>query len=418
MRFGPTILDQAEYLASCTHASAGITRTYLSRAHRKAGDFLVQLMQDAGMDAAYDAIGNVVGRYAGRDETAPVIMTGSHQDSVVDAGRYDGVFGILSPIACIADLNRRGVHPHNPIEVVAFGDEEGVRFEVTMIGSAGLAGSFDPSWLDRRDDQGTTMRDALLEFGGAPNEWATVRRDPSRIACFVESHIEQGPVLLNEGLPLGVVTAIAGVSRLRGTVLGIAGHAGTVPMPGRRDALAAAAEMALAIENLALKNEAPIVATVGKFAVAGGGAINVIPGRVEFTVDLRSPDDAIRRDAVAQLVDLCQAIAKRRQVQVEWQRFFDLDAAPCDEALQDQLAHAIKAHGVGVRRLPSGAGHDAMKFAGFARIAMLFVRCGNGGISHNPLEIMTAEDADIATRVLLSFFENFSSGSMVASHAA
>jgi allantoate deiminase len=417
MRFGPTILEQADYLASCTHASAGITRTYLSRAHRKAGDFLLKLMHEAGMEAAYDALGNVVGRYAGRTVNAPVIVTGSHQDSVVDAGRYDGVFGILSPIACIADLHRRGIHPPNPIEVVAFGDEEGVRFEVTMIGSAGLAGSFDPAWLERRDDAGMTMRDALLEFGGAPDDWATVRRDPARVACFVESHIEQGPVLLNEGLPLGVVTAIAGVSRLRAIVRGVAGHAGTVPMPGRRDALAAASEMALAIENLALKNQSPIVATVGKFAVAGGGAINVIPGRVEFTVDLRSPDDAIRRGAVSELIDRCNAIAKRRQVQVEWQRFFELDAAPCDEDLQEQLAQAIQAHGVDVRKLPSGAGHDAMKFSGMARMAMLFVRCGNGGISHNPLEIMTAEDADIATQVLLSFFENFSSGS-TQSHAS
>jgi allantoate deiminase len=407
MRFGPDILEQADYLATCTHGSSGITRTYLSGAHKKAGDYLLQLMRNAGMDADYDAIGNVVGRYAGRDADAPVILTGSHQDSVVDAGRYDGVFGILSPIACVADLKRRGVRLSHGIEVIAFGDEEGVRFDVTMIGSAALAGSFDAAWLERRDDAGVTMRDALHAFGGAPDDWRQVRRDPRRIACFVESHIEQGPVLLTEGLAVGVVTAIAGVSRLRASVVGVAGHAGTVPMPGRRDALAAAAEMALAIEALAQKNAPPIVATVGKFAVAGGGAINVIAGKVEFTVDLRSPLDAVRRQAVELLIDACEGIAKRRGVSLSWQRFFDLDAAPCDAQLQDLLAEVIAARGVPIRRLPSGAGHDAMKFAGFARMAMLFVRCGNGGISHNPLETMTAEDADIATEVLLSFMENF-----------
>ncbi len=407
MRFGTEILKQADFLATCSQGSSGITRTYLSDAHRQAGDYLLGLMREAGMQAGYDALGNVVGRYPGLEADSPVIVTGSHQDSVVDAGRYDGLFGILSPIACIKDLHRRGVRLRHGIEVIGFGDEEGVRFEVTMIGSAALTGSFDVNWLDRCDDAGITMRRALENFGGNADAWQSVRRDPGRIACFIESHIEQGPVLLSENLPVGVVTAIAGVSRLRASVVGLAGHAGTVPMANRRDALAAAAEMVLAIERLAQSDPSPVVATVGKISVAGGGAINVIPGRVEFTVDLRSPDDAIRRTAEAALTNACNAIAAQRKVVLEWQRFFDLNAAPCDPYLQEQLASAIGEHGVKVRRLPSGAGHDAMKFAGFTPMAMLFVRCGNGGISHNPLEIMTAEDAEVATSVLLRFLEDF-----------
>jgi hydantoinase/carbamoylase family amidase len=299
------------------------------------------------------------------------------------------------------------------IEIVAFCDEEGVRFGVTMIGSAAMSGRFDDTWLTKRGIDGLTMREALLAFGAQPEAYATVKRDFSssrtagRIACFVESHIEQGPVLLNEGLPVGVVTAIAGSSRVKVGVTGLAGHAGTVPMPLRQDALTAAAEMALAIERIALSRADRIVATVGKFNVAGGGAINVIPGDVDFTIDLRSGDDAVRRETLGLLEQACVEIAARRKVTLDWNPFFELPAAPCNAALQSQIAAAIKTQGVPVRYLPSGAGHDAMEFAALVPTAMLFVRCGNGGISHNPLEIMTAEDAEISTAVLLHFFENF-----------
>ncbi len=253
------------------------------------------------------------------------------------------------------------------------------------------------------------MGEALTQFGVEPCDWATVGRDRSKVACFVETHIEQGPVLLEEGLPVGVVSAIAGVSRVRATVTGVAGHAGTVPMQMRHDALTAAAEMALAAEALALSHADEIVATVGKFTVAAGGAINVIPGRIQFTIDLRSGDDHKRRQAVAALASQCQAIAARRGVTLEWEIFFENDAAPCDAALKAQLANAIERHGVPLRELASGAGHDAMKFHGVVPMAMLFVRCGNGGISHNPAETMTAQDADLATAVLLDFFEHYAS---------
>jgi len=405
MRFGPDILRQADLLATISEEPGRITRTFLTPQHREAGELIAGWMREAGMDAHFDALGNVVGRYAAADAAAPVLLTGSHMDSVVNAGRYDGLFGILSPIACVRDLHRRGVRLPCTLEIVAFGDEEGVRFGVSMIGSRALAGRFDHSVLDRRDAGGVTMREALHAFGGDAEAIPSLAR--TNIAAYVEAHIEQGPVLLNEGLPVGVVTSIAGGSRVRVRVEGLAGHAGTVPMPGRRDALAAAAEMVLAIERHCAERADTLVGTVGKLAVAGGGAINVIPGEVEFTIDLRSGDDAKRRAALAAVEAQCRAIAQRRGVTITWEPFFELAAAPCDARLQARLAASIAAHDVAPRFLPSGAGHDAMEFAAIAPIAMLFVRCGEGGISHNPKETLSAEDAEVATSVFLHFLEHF-----------
>jgi allantoate deiminase/N-carbamoyl-L-amino-acid hydrolase len=410
MHFGARILEQAELLASITEEPGRITRSYLTPQHRAAGERIAGWMREAGMEAEFDALGNVVGRYAGDAPDAPVLLTGSHMDSVVNAGRYDGLFGILSPIACVRDLHRRGRRLPFAIEVVAFGDEEGVRFGVSMIGSRALAGRFDSAVLERRDANGVSMRDALIAFGGDPDAIATLKRD--RLAAYVESHIEQGPVLLNEGLAVGVVTSIAGGTRVRVRVTGLAGHAGTVPMGGRQDALVAAAEMVLAVERHCASRAESLVGTVGKLAIAGGGAINVIPGEVEFTVDLRSGDDTKRYAALAAVEAQCRAIAERRSVRLGWEPFFELAAAPCDVRLQAQWAEAIRAHGVAPRYLASGAGHDAMEFAPLAPIGMLFVRCGNGGISHHPSETLAAEDADLATRVFLRFLEHFDPASV------
>jgi hydantoinase/carbamoylase family amidase len=357
------------------------------------------------MTAGFDALGNIVGRYEAADPGAPVVMTGSHQDSVRNAGRYDGLFGIISPIACVKDLHDRGVRLPYSLEIVGFGDEEGVRFGATLIGSKAMAGRFAPEWLDKKDEQGTTMRQALVDFGGNPDAWRGVDRRGKTVVAYVESHIEQGPVLLNEGLPVGVVTAIAGGTRLNVKVTGLAGHAGTVPMGGRQDALTAASEMILFVEHHCETNPG-LVGTVGKMSVLPG-AINVIPQDVAFTIDVRSGDDAARRAAVAAIRAGLFAIAKRRNVQIGIADFFTADAAPCDPALQAAFAQAIAAHGVPLRYLPSGAGHDAMEFPAVAPMAMLFVRCGNNGISHHPDETMTAEDAELATSVLLHFFEHY-----------
>ena len=405
MRFGDELMRQADALARFTEDAPQITRTYLSDQHKQAGEYLFGLMKHAGMEAGFDALGNIVGRYIADDPNAPVVMTGSHQDSVRNAGKYDGLFGIITAIACVKDLHDRGKRLPYTFEVVGFGDEEGVRFGVTLIGSKAMAGSFDPAWLDKADDLGITMRKALTDFGGDPEAWRDVDRRGKNVVAYVESHIEQGPVLLNEGLPVGVVTAIAGATRLRVRVTGLAGHAGTVPMGARRDALTAASEMILAVEKHC-EDHAGLVGTVGKIA-ALPGAVNVIPQDVEFTVDVRSGDDALRRNAVGALEAAFESVAKRRNVAVDATQFFAANAAPCDPALQKSLAAAIAAQGIKLRYLPSGAGHDAMEFPAVAPTAMLFVRCGNNGISHHPDETMTAEDAEIATSVFLHFLENF-----------
>ena len=405
LRFGAALMRQAEALAQFTEDAPRLTRRYLTPQHKSAGEWLIALMREAGMTAVFDALGNVVGRYDGADRDAPIVMTGSHMDSVRNAGKYDGLFGILSAIACVKDLHERKKRLPFTVEVIAFGDEEGVRFGATLIGSNAMAGSFDAAWLDKTDDKGITMREALTAFGGAPDGWRELDRRGANVVAYVESHIEQGPVLLNEGLPVGVVTAIAGVSRLRVLVTGLAGHAGTVPMGARRDALTAASEMVLAVERYCSEHSG-LVGTVGKLAVQPG-AINVIPQDVEFTVDVRSGDNTLRHSAVRALGTAFGEIARRRNVKVETTSFFEADAAPCDAALQARLAEAIVAHGVPVRALSSGAGHDAMVFPPVCPIAMLFVRCGNNGISHHPDETMTAADAEIATRVLLHFFEHF-----------
>ncbi len=405
MRFGPAILAQAEALAVLTERPGMLVRSYLTPQHRRAGEQVRAWMREAGMQADFDALGNVVGRYAGSNPGAPMVMAGSHMDTVVNAGKYDGIFGVLAPIACVAELHREGKRLAFPIEVVAFGDEEGVRFGTSMMGSKALSGHFDDAVLDSRDAQGIALRDALRDFGGDAAAIAGLRRRPERIRVYVETHIEQGPVLLQEGLPVGVVTAIAGSSRVRVQVRGEEGHAGTVPMGLRHDALAAASEMVLALERHCRATDGRVVGTVGKLAVADGGAINVIPGLVEFTVDMRSGDDAMRRRAVAETEAMFRKLAGARGVAVEWTPLQELGAAPCDASEQESLARAIEAQGIAVRRLPSGAGHDAMQFSGVAPIAMLFVRCGNGGISHSPRETLAAEDAEVATAVLLRYLE-------------
>jgi len=405
MRFGTELMRQADVLGLFSEDAPRITRTYLSEQHKQAGEYLIGLMRRAGMEAGFDALGNIVGRYAAAGPHAPVVMTGSHQDSVRNAGKYDGLFGIITAIACVRDWHDRGKRLPFTLEVVGFGDEEGVRFGATLIGSKAMAGSFEPSWLDQADDNGVTMRQALIDFGGDPDGWRDIDRRGKNVVAYVESHIEQGPVLLNEGLPVGIVTAIAGASRLRVSVSGLAGHAGTVPMGSRQDALTAASEMVLFVERHC-QSRAGLVGTVGKMSVLPG-AINVIPQDVEFTIDVRSGDDSLRQNAVATFQSGFAEIAHRRNVTVNAAQFYAANATPCDLTLQAALAAAIEAHGVPVKYLPSGAGHDAMVFPAVAPTAMLFVRCGNNGISHHPDETMTAEDAEIATSVLLHFLERY-----------
>jgi allantoate deiminase len=400
----PRILEHCDALARCSEQPDGLTRVYLSPEQRAAGALVLQWMREAGMKASLDAVGNVVGRYEGERPGLPCLMLGSHLDTVRDAGRYDGMLGVVSAIECVASLSRRNLRLPFAVEVLGFADEEGVRFNATLLGSSAVAGSFDPANLERTDTSGKTMREALAEFGLDPAAIRAAARRRDELLAYAELHIEQGPVLEAEALPVGVVTAINGGNRYAITLSGMAGHAGTVPMQLRRDALAAAAECVSAVERIA-GAEPELVGTVGRIE-ALPGAINVIPGRARLSLDVRAPTDAQRKRAVVAMQAEFSAIASRRNVGLEIEPVWEAKTAACAPWLQEQFGAAIEAEGVPVRRLPSGAGHDGMAMIAIADIGMLFVRC-KGGISHNPAEAITEGDVEVAARVLLRFIEQF-----------
>jgi allantoate deiminase len=395
---GHRVMAMIEDLAQHTDEPGRLTRLYLSDAHRRAADATLRLMQEAGLNARIDALGSVIGRVEGADPEAPALLIGSHIDSVVDAGRYDGNLGVVLGIVVVEALKQQGIAPACPIEIVAFGDEENVRFPTNLSTSQALAGRFNPAWLDGRDQDGVSFRDALIRFGGDPGGAAALARDPARYRGYIEVHIEQGPLLEAKRLPVGIVSAINGITRARASVIGEAGHAGTVPMNMRRDALAAVAEM-IGIVERAGSTRTDTVATVGAAQVQPG-AINVIPARVDFTLDARSPDDAVRLAMVQDIVTECQAAAQRRNVSFTIEPFMESPATPMDKDLIARLEEAVRSLGIEPLHLSSGAGHDAVAMANLCPSAMLFVRCKDG-ISHNPAESITTEDVDVAARVLI-----------------
>jgi len=409
--FGAEIMARCDALALHTEEPGRLTRTYLTPVQRAAAEQLLDWMREAGMSARMDAAGNVVGRYEGAQPEAKTLITGSHFDTVVNAGKYDGNYGVIAPIACVKALHAQGLRLPHAIEVVGFAEEEGVRFKTTMMGSKAIAGTYDPAVLNLKDRGGVSVAQAMRDYSLDPQAIATAAHDPARVLGFVEIHIEQGPVLLNEGLAAGTVTSIAGVYRFQAVLTGQAGHAGTTPMHLRRDAGAAAAEMVLAIERYCAAESARIegglVGTVGQLNVPGG-AINVIPGACEFSIDLRSGHDGSRHAAWKVLEPELQAIARRRHVELSITNTLDLAAAPCAAHIMAQIDTAITAAtGAPAPRLPSGAGHDAMAMAALCPQGMIFIRCGNGGISHNPLETITEADARIGARVLYDVLRNF-----------
>jgi allantoate deiminase len=397
-----TLAAQVAALGEISDEAGRLTRLYLSPAHRRAVATVADWMHEAGMTTETDAAANLVGRYAGATRDAPVLLIGSHLDTVRDAGRFDGALGVLIGLDVVRRLHASGRRLPFAIEVVGFGDEEGVRFASTLTGSRALAGRFDAATLEERDGEGKTRRAALAAFGCEPAAIGGLARDPGRVIGYVEAHIEQGPVLEAERLPLGVVTAINGASRGTVTIAGKASHAGTTPMAMRRDALAAAAEMILAVEGIA-RGEADLVATVGVVETLGG-AVNTVPGRVRFSLDIRHPDDTARRAARQRIEATCAAIAERRGVAMDFTITYDAPATPCDRHLSDRLAEAVAQAGCSVRRLPSGAGHDAMAFREILPVAMLFVRC-RAGLSHHPDEFASETDCALAAAALLRFVE-------------
>jgi beta-ureidopropionase / N-carbamoyl-L-amino-acid hydrolase len=403
---GNLMWDWQEQLAQ--HSDPGyaeqgqLTVTYLTDAHRAAAKQIADWMRECGFDEVEnDAVGNVVGRYRGGSphpnpppvgEGAKYLLTGSHYDTVRNGGKYDGRLGIFTPMACVRELARAKRRLPFGIEVVAFAEEEGQRYKATFLGSGALTGHFDANWLDQKDADGIPMRDAMRQ-AGLPASLAAItalKRDPARYLGFVEVHIEQGPVLNELDIPLGIVTSINGGVRYQCEVLGMASHAGTTPMDRRRDAAVAVAELALYIEQRAAQ-DGDSVGTIGMLQVPNG-SINVVPGRCLFSLDLRAPNDpqrdALEKDVLGKLQEICE----RRGLRHTAEPTMRAAAAPSAPAWQQRWEAAVQSLGVPLYRMPSGAGHDAMKLHEVMPQAMLFVRGQNAGISHNPLESTTSDD--------------------------
>ncbi|MBM3407403.1 MAG: 2-oxo-4-hydroxy-4-carboxy-5-ureidoimidazoline decarboxylase [Betaproteobacteria bacterium] len=409
---GHQVWDWAEALAQ--HSDPGfaeqgqLTVTYLTDAHLAVTRTLVDWMKsECGFDeVSIDAVGNVVGVYHGTDPNAHRLMTGSHFDTVRNGGKYDGRLGILVPMACVRELSRTGRRLPFGIEVVGFSEEEGQRYKAVFLSSGALTGQFDPAWLDQQDANGITMRQAMERAGLRPTDIASLKRNPARYLGFVEVHIEQGPVLNELDLPLGVVTSINGSVRYLGEVIGMASHAGTTPMGRRRDAAAAVAEWMVLVEQRA--QAAPdLVATVGLLEVPGG-SINVVPGRCRFSLDVRSTTDPVRDACASDILSALQAICDRRGLSFRIEETMRAAAAPSHPAWQQRWERAVGSLGLPVFRMPSGAGHDAMKLHDVMPQAMLFTRGENAGISHNPLESTNSHDIDLTIKAFQHLLSDLS----------
>ncbi|WP_210544449.1 2-oxo-4-hydroxy-4-carboxy-5-ureidoimidazoline decarboxylase [Rhodoferax sp. PAMC 29310] len=406
---GNDVWDWAERLSSLSDtgfAERGeLTVTYLTDAHRACAQRLAHwMLTDCGFDSAeIDAVGNVVGVYHGTDPGAKRLLTGSHYDTVRNGGKYDGRLGIFVPMACVRELHRQGRRLPYGFEVVGFSEEEGQRYKAVFLGSGALTGTFNTAWLDQKDVSGISMREAMLHAGLCPDDIAKLKRDTSKYLGFVEVHIEQGPVLNELDLPLGVVTSINGSVRFAGSIRGVASHAGTTPMDRRRDAAAAAAELTLYVEKRG--GAVPdLVATVGMLEVPNGST-NVIPGRCHFSLDIRATTNDVRDACATDIQGELARICERRGLSYELEETMRAAAAPSAPDWQSRWETAVQALGLPVFKMPSGAGHDAMKMHEIMPQAMLFMRGLNAGISHNPLESITNNDTDLCVRTFLNLLD-------------
>jgi allantoate deiminase len=400
MAYAAAVLRRCDELAAFSEEEGRLTRRFGTDALRQAGDTVRAWMEAAGLAVRRDAIGNLIGRTGDGDRRT--LLIGSHLDTVRDAGRYDGMLGVLVAIGCLERLRDEGRSLPFAVEVLALSDEEGVRFGTGYLGSSVVAGYFDTADLELCDSDGVSLADAVRAFGGDPDGIADARRDPADLLGYYEVHIEQGPVLEADGVAVGVVTAIAGQTGGRVVFTGRAAHAGTVPMALRRDALAGAAEFVTAVEAVA-RGEDGVVATVGELEVRHG-ARNVIPGRAVVSLDVRHSIDSVRQSVVARLHERAGAIAATRGLGLEWQVGPGTGAVECSAELTELVARAVTDAGHPVVRLPSGAGHDAAMLSRIAPIAMLFVRCA-GGVSHNPAESVTVQDVAVAIDSTTRFLE-------------
>jgi N-carbamoyl-L-amino-acid hydrolase len=409
---GNLVWDWAEKLAQ--HSDPGyvergeLTVTYLTDAHRACAQRLAHWMRaDCGFDEVQiDAVGNVVGVYHGSDRAAKRLLTGSHYDTVRNGGKYDGRLGIFVPMACVRELHRAGRRLPFGIEVVGFAEEEGQRYKAVFLGSGALTGHFDNAWLEQKDADGISMREAMQHAGLCIDDIPKLQRDPSQYQGFVEVHIEQGPVLNEMDLPLGIVTSINGNARFLGEIVGMASHAGTTPMDRRRDAATATAELALYLEKRG-GSVPELVATMGMLQVPNG-SINVVPGRCTFSLDIRATTNDVRDACIADVRAELARICQRRGLHFKLEETIRAAAAPSDPAWQRRWERAVESLGLPLFRMPSGAGHDAMKLHEIMPQAMLFMRGLNAGISHNPLESITNDDTELCVQAFRNLLENLS----------
>ncbi|MBS1206227.1 MAG: Zn-dependent hydrolase [Proteobacteria bacterium] len=388
------VMARADELAAISETPDALTRVYLSAQHLQANQRVAEWMRQAGMLVWQDSVGNICGRYEAAQEGAPAVLLGSHLDTVRNAGRYDGMLGVLTAIEVVQSLHQQGLHLAQAIEIVGFCDEEGTRFGITLLGSRGLTGSWPAHWLTQTDAEGISVAQAMVNAGLNPHRIPQAARDAAAFSSYLELHIEQGPCLEQAGLALGVVEAINGARRLNCRFTGEAGHAGTVPMSHRKDALAAAAEWMIAVESTTQQQGGNLVATVGNMRVLPG-AVNVIPGEVSLSLDIRGPQDASLDALLNELLAMAQVISARRHLQFSAEEYYRIAATPCNQKLQTLLADAVQVVQGETLSLPSGAGHDAIAMAERWPVGMLFVRC-KGGISHHPAESVQVEDVALA----------------------
>ncbi|MCF8998589.1 allantoate amidohydrolase [Acinetobacter nectaris] len=388
------VMARIESLAKISSDTDAMTRVYLSKEHQQANVQVATWMQEIGMHVWQDAVGNICGRYEGTEPNAPAILLGSHLDTVRNAGKYDGILGVLTALEVVAFLHEHQYRLPVAVEIVGFADEEGTRFDVTLLGSKALTGQWEKDWFERKDRDGVSIAQAMQDFGLNPLQISEAQRKKEDIAAYLELHIEQGPCLEAENLALGVVTAINGARRLICQFKGHAGHAGTVPMQHRKDALVAAAKWIVEIDEYVPQADSSLVATVG-YIENKPNAVNVISGQVSLSLDIRGPNDAAIDQALEKVLEKAQHIATTRGLTFESDEFYRIQAIACDENLQQRFAHGISKVQTTEKYLPSGAGHDAIAIATQWPVGMLFVRCEKG-VSHHPAEAITTHDAQLA----------------------
>lgn len=398
------VMNWCDQLAAISSNPDNISRFYLTPEHKRCNEQVAQWMQDAGMETWVDAAGNLCGRYEAQDPCAKTLLLASHLDTIPNAGAYDGILGVLVAIAAVKILNDSNTRLPFAIDVIGFGDEEGTRFGSTLLGSRAVAGTWNPDWWQLNDRNGVSLQQAFIDFGLSPDEIKNAARAPDDILAYLEVHIEQGPVLEDENLALGIVTSIAGARRFSIDISGYAGHAGTVPMNMRKDALVGAALGIVKIETIA--KECNVVATVGKIS-CGPGAVNVIPGHASFTIDIRSGDDQLRDQALAKIQHELDMICVARGLSARWQEIHNAPAVVCADWIQELQTSVLCDMDVTPYKLMSGAGHDAMALADSCAVAMYFVRC-KGGVSHHPDESVTEADVALAIEALSRTLEKLS----------